>query len=103
MLVWVEFVILATSTYGRLTEARPQLIFKQRAVHDVNIDISFFRMVKCAGQSADDFETDLLPKMGRRCVGRNHEIELHGAKTHSARLSQAMLGHPASDARALSV
>jgi hypothetical protein len=48
MFVWIESVILATPR-TRLTEARLQLIFKQRAVHDVNIDEPFFRMPKCAG------------------------------------------------------
>src|SRR5258707_7528695 len=74
-----ESVILATPRV-RLTEARLQLIFKQRAVHDVNIDESFFRMPKCARQSADNFETKLIPKMDRARVRGNHEIELHGAK-----------------------
>lgn len=103
MLVWAEFVILATSTYGRLTEARLQLIFKQRAVHDVNIDISFFRMPKCAGQSADDLETELLPEMDRSRVRGNHEIELHGAKTDSTRLAQTVLGHSVSHSGTLGV
>ncbi len=54
-------------------------------------------MVKRAWQSADDFETELLPKMDRRRVRRNDEIKLHGAKTHSARLIQTMLGHRTAD------
>src|SRR5438874_4092469 len=97
-----ESVILATPRM-RLTEARLQLIFKQRAVHDVNIDESFFRMPKCARQSADNFETKLIPKMDRARVCGNHEIELHSAKAHSARLRQTVLGHPASHSGAFGV
>ena len=44
-----------------LEKAPLQLIFKQRKKHDVNIDVSFFRMSKRAGQSANNFETELLP------------------------------------------
>src|SRR5436309_2807728 len=60
-------------------------------------------MPKCARQSTDDFETELLPKMDGRCVRRNDEIKLHGAKTHSARLIQAMLGHFAAYSGALCI
>src|SRR5206468_2271488 len=60
-------------------------------------------MPKRAGQSADDVEADLLPKTDGWRVRRNHEIELHGAKTHSARLGQTMLGHTASDSGALRI
>src|SRR5213592_4877518 len=50
-------------------------------------------MPKCAGQSAGDFEPELLPKTDRSGVCGNHEIELHGAKAQPARSVQAMLGH----------
>ena len=55
MFVWIESVDPCNATHACLTEARLQLIFKQRAVHDVNIDESFFRMPKCARQGADNF------------------------------------------------
>ena len=43
-------------------------IINQRAKHDVNIDVSFFRMSKCGRQGADDLETELLPKMNGRLI-----------------------------------
>src|SRR5207247_11455279 len=64
---------------------------QQRAVHDVNINISFLKMAERARQSANDLETELLPKMDCRRVRRNHKIELHGAKAHSTGLAQTML------------
>ena len=78
-------------------------ILNQRAKHDVNIHVSFFRMPKCAGQSADNFETKLIPKMDRSGVRGDHEIELHGAKAHSARLRQTVLGHSASHSSAFGI
>jgi predicted metal-binding protein len=103
MFVWIESVDPCNATHARLTEARLQLIFKQRAVHDVNIDVSFFRMPKCARQSADNFETKLIPKMDRSRVRGDHEIELHAAKTHSTRLAQTVFGHSASHSGTLGV
>src|SRR5439155_10141120 len=76
---------------------------QQRAVHDVNINISFLRMAERARQSANDLETELLPKMDCRRVRRNHKIELHGAKAHSTGLAQTMLGDSSSDSRALCI
>src|SRR5438132_14398002 len=76
---------------------------QQRAKHDVNIHVSFFRMSKCAGQRADNFETELIPKMDRSRVRRDHEIELHAAKTHSTRLAQTVFGHSASHSSTLGV
>src|SRR4030095_3399175 len=55
-------------------------------------------MPKCAGQSAGDFEAELLPKTDRSGICGNHEIELHGAKTEPARFVQTMLGHRTTDA-----
>src|SRR5437867_11521843 len=74
---------------------------QQRAVHDVNIDISFLQMAERARQSANDLETELLPKMDCRRVRRNHTIDVHGAKAHSTHPAQTMLAHSPSDARAL--
>jgi len=45
------------------------LVFKKRSVHNVHIDISFFGMMKCARQGANDFETELLPKAHCGVVG----------------------------------
>jgi putative transposase len=78
-------------------------ILNQRTKHDVNIDVSFSRMPKSAGQSTNDLETQLLPEVNSRPVRRDHEIELHGAKAHSARLSQTMPGHSASDSRSANI
>ena len=103
MFVWIESGDACNATHARLTQARLQLIFKQRAVHDVNIDVSVFRMPKCARQSADNLETELLPEMERSHIGGNHEIELHAAKTHSACLAQTVLGYSASHAGSLGV
>src|SRR6266404_2320147 len=103
MFVWIESVDPCNATHTRLTEARLQLIFKQRAKHDVNIDVSFFSMAKCAGQSADYFETKLIPEMDRSGVSGDHEIELHRAKGHSARLAQTVLGHSAAHSGAFGV
>ncbi len=68
---------------ARLTEARLQ----KRAKHDVNIDISFFRVPKSAWQNADDFETDLFPEANGSLVRRDNKIELHRAKAKPARLA----------------
>src|SRR5438094_10193058 len=84
-----ESVILATPRM-RLTEARLQLIFKQRAGHDVNIDESFFRMPKCARQSADNFETNLIPKMERVRGCGKQEIELECGQAHSGGLGTSV-------------
>ena len=93
-MTWITVCISRLGSAGNqffcnasLAKAQPRLIVKQRAVHDVNVDISFFRMLKCAWQSADDFETELFPKMDRRRVCRNDEIKLHGAKAELARLT----------------
>src|SRR5947208_16105753 len=86
---------------SRFIETRLQLIFEDRAKHDVNIDISFLGMSKCARQSADNLETELLPKTDRGCVGRNDKIKLHCAKTKVSRFIQAMLGHGAANSLAL--
>jgi len=34
---------------------------QQGPKHDINVDVSFFRMTKCTRQSADDFEPELFP------------------------------------------
>jgi hypothetical protein len=44
-------------------------------------------MPKCAWQSSDDLEPELLPKADRRRIGRYDEIELHCAKADPARLA----------------
>jgi hypothetical protein len=75
---------------------RTRLILEQRAEHDVSIDVFFTWVVKCAGQGADDFEAELLPKTDCSRIRRDNEIELHGAKSESTRLGQAMLRHSAS-------
>src|SRR4029077_11439610 len=73
------------------------VVFKQRAVHHVNIDIILFRVPKRTRQSADDFETELLPKTKCGFVSRNNEIELHRPKTESACFAQAMFAHRATN------
>ncbi len=75
----------------RFIEAWLQLIFEDRAKHNVNIDISFLGMSKCARQSADNLETELLPKTDRGYVGRNDKIKLHCAKAKVPR-SRDMFG-----------
>src|SRR6266567_813137 len=70
---------------------------QQRAIHDVNIDISLLWVAKRAWQSTNDLETELLPKVDRRCVGRNDKIELHCAKPEPARLPQTMFAHRAAN------
>src|SRR5438552_18873441 len=52
---------IAVDVCARLTEARLQ----KRAEHDMNIDISPPAMSKRVRQSADDLETELLPKADR--------------------------------------
>src|SRR4029453_16033695 len=52
-------------------------------------------MTKCARQSTNDFETELLPQTNRGFVSRNNEIELHRAKTEAACFAQAMFAHRA--------
>src|SRR5262245_50898402 len=69
----------------------------QPAIHHVNVDVFVFRMAKSTGQTADDLETEVLPKTDRGHVRGNHKIELHRAKTEPARFAQAMLGHCATD------
>src|SRR5436190_16109365 len=60
------------------------LVFKKRSVHNVHIDISFFGMMKCARQGANDFETELLPKAHCGAVGGNTEFKFNRAKTEEA-------------------
>src|SRR5213593_4716944 len=72
---------------------------QKRTVHNVNIDISFFRMAKRARQSAGDLETKLVPKVDRGGVRRDNEIELHGTKSKSPRLVQRVLAHLASHSK----
>lgn len=50
-------------------------------------------MAKCARQSPDDLEPELLPKVDRGCVRGNDKIELHRAKTKPTRLAEGMLSH----------
>src|SRR5882762_3428069 len=73
------------------------VVFKQRAVHYVNIDIILFRVPKRTRQSADDFKTELLPQTNRGFVSRYNEIELHRAKTEAACFAQTMFAHRATD------
>ena len=84
---------------ARLTEARLQ----QRAKHDINIDISQFGMTKSARQSTDDLETELLPKVNRRCIGRDNKIELHRAEAKPTRLAERMLSHVSSHSQSARV
>src|SRR5437762_5405013 len=50
-------------------------------------------MTKRAGQRPDNFETELLPKVDRRCISRDNKIELYCAKAKPTRLSETMLTH----------
>ncbi len=50
-------------------------------------------MAKGARQSTDDLETELLPKVDRRCIGGDNKIELHCAEAKPARLAERMLSH----------
>ena len=59
----------------------------QRAKHDMNIDVSFFRMTKRSRQGADNLEPKLLPKVDGGCVRRDNKIELHRAKAEATRLA----------------
>ncbi len=54
-------------------------------------------MPKRARKRTDNFHSERLPKLDRRFVGRNDEIELHRAKTKPSRFLQAMLAHRATD------
>ncbi len=75
------------------------VVFKQRAVHHVNIDITLFRVSKRTRQSADDFETELLPKTNCRFVCRDNEIKLHRAETEPARFAYTMFTHRATNSQ----
>src|SRR5213080_4705476 len=67
--------------------------FLERAKHDVNIDISFFRMLKSARQGTDDVKPKPLPETNGCFIRRDNKIELHRAKAKSLRLAQTMLAH----------
>jgi hypothetical protein len=60
---------------------------QKRTKHDVNIDISFFRVPKSAGQSANDLKAEMLPKVNRGGVRRNDKVELHRPKPKPTRLA----------------
>ena len=69
----------------------------QRAKHDINIDVSFFRMTKRPRQGADNLEPKLLPNVDGGCVRRNDKVKLHCAKTKPARFAQTMFAHRATN------
>src|SRR5205809_3995120 len=94
---------IVPASHNSIAQTRLSASRQQREVHDVNIDESFFRMPKCARQSADNFETELIPKMDRSRVRGDHEIELHAVKTHSTRLAQTVFGHSPSHSGTLGV
>src|SRR5258706_11177139 len=50
-----------------------------------------------ARQGADDPKAEPLPQTNRWLVGRNHEVELHGAIAQAPRLAEAMLTHGPAD------
>src|SRR5205809_7375561 len=66
---------------------------QKRAKHDVNIDISFFRMPKSAWQGTDDVKPKPFPETNGCFICRHNKVELHRAKTKSARFAQTMLAH----------
>ena len=55
-------------------------------VHHVNIDITLFRVSKCARQSADNIEP-AAAKDGLQIRWSNDEIELHCQETEAARFT----------------
>jgi hypothetical protein len=61
--------------------------------HDTSIHESELGVTKCSGQSADDAKAELLPKANRWLVGRDDEVELHGAEADSACLIEGVLAH----------
>ena len=60
-------------------------------------------MTKGAWQSPDDIEAELFPKANGSFVRGYDKIELHCAKTKSARFAQTMLAHFAPHSQALCV
>src|SRR5205809_5015695 len=66
---------------------------QKRAKHDVNIDISFFRMPKSAWQGTDDVKPKPFPETNGCFICRHNKVELHRAKPKSARFAQTMLAH----------
>src|SRR5262249_25616633 len=76
---------------------------QQRTKHDINIDISVFGMAKRAGKGADDFETELLPKMDRRGVRGHDEVKLNRPETKPTGLTKTMFGHSSPHSGALCV
>lgn len=58
-------------------------------------------MVKCAGESAYDFEAVFFPKMNGGLVGADDEVELHGAIACGFGEMKRMLAHGVGDAAAL--
>src|SRR5947207_15728991 len=67
---------------------------QKRAKHDVNIDISFFRMPKSAWQGTDDVKPKPLPETNGCFICRDNKVELHRTKPKPARFAQTMLAHP---------
>ena len=55
------------------------LFHLERAVHDECVHIAFLRVMKSAGQAADQFHAAILPEMNGGLVRAHHEIILHGA------------------------
>src|SRR5205809_7088217 len=81
---------------GRDAALRAVLLFVsflERTKHDVNIDISFFRMPKSAWQGTDDVKPEPLPETNGCFIRRDNKIELHRAKAKPARFAQTMLAH----------
>jgi hypothetical protein len=66
-------------------------------IHDVNINIPARRVPERARQCADNFHPEILPKLYRRFVGRDDEIELHRAEAEPARFLQTMFAQRATD------
>ena len=60
---------------------------QKRTKHDVNIDISLFRVSKSTRQRTDDFKTELFPQANGCFICRDNKVELHRAKAKPARLA----------------
>ena len=51
----------------------------QRLVEHERVDVACLRVVECSRESADDFETSVLPKYDRPLVRADDEVELHAS------------------------
>src|SRR5438552_11967767 len=54
-------------------------------------------MAESAWQCADDFKSEIFPKVQRSFVSRDDEVELHRPKTETPGLAQTVLRHRSPD------